>query len=167
MVDHHGHTRGAAALIMVIVLRSVRNSLGGDLEVALRCAQRMVAGDLATVMSITGTDRYSLLRSLHEMQVRLIDMIGQVRARAENVNIGANEIAAGNTDLSQRTEEQAAALVQTASSMDHMTANVRGNADSVRRSSRSRQRPSPLRAMRLWGMWSGRWGNLKQVTSNC
>jgi methyl-accepting chemotaxis protein len=131
---------------MVIVLRSVRNSLGGDLEVALRCAQRMVAGDLATVMSITGTDRYSLLRSLHEMQVRLIDMIGQVRARAENVNIGANEIAAGNTDLSQRTEEQAAALVQTASSMDHMTANVRGNADSAQRAAKFAEQAATIAA---------------------
>ena len=45
--------------------------------------------------------------------------------------MGATEIAAGNTDLSQRTEEQAAALVQTASSMDQMTVNVKQNAESA------------------------------------
>ena len=122
---------GAASLIMALVLRSVHNSLGGDLEVALGHARRIAAGNLAGVMSVAGSDRRSLLRSLQEMQSRLIDMIGHVRAGADNINVGANEIAAGNTDLSQRTEEQAAALVQTASSMDHMTANVRTNADSA------------------------------------
>jgi methyl-accepting chemotaxis protein len=122
---------GAATLIMSLVLRSVRSTLGGDLEVTLGYAQRMAAGDLATAISVTASDRHSLLRSLHDMQTRLIEMIWHVRASAENVNVSANEIAAGNTDLSQRTEEQAAALVQTASSMDHMTANVRANADSA------------------------------------
>jgi methyl-accepting chemotaxis protein len=73
-------------------------------------------------------------------------MIGHVRAGAENVNLGANEIAAGNTDLSQRTEEQAAALVQTASSMDHMTASVRTNADCALDTARLAQQAADIAA---------------------
>jgi methyl-accepting chemotaxis protein len=123
---------GVATFIMALVLRSVRGSLGGELEATLGHARRMAAGDLVGEMTVNAADRHSLLSALREMQARLVDMIGQVRAGADNINVGANEIAAGNTDLSQRTEEQAAALIETASSMEHMTASVRTNADSAR-----------------------------------
>jgi methyl-accepting chemotaxis protein len=62
----------AATLIMAIVLRSVRRSLGGDLEVALGHALRIASGDLAGEISTRG-ERGSLLASLQEMQSRLID----------------------------------------------------------------------------------------------
>jgi methyl-accepting chemotaxis protein len=39
----------------------------------------------------------------------------------------------GNTDLSQRTEQQAASLQQTASSMEQLTGTVRQNAENARR----------------------------------
>src|SRR5690606_29904990 len=42
------------------------------------------------------------------------------------------EIAAGNDDLSQRTQEQASALEETASSMEEMTSTVKQNADNAR-----------------------------------
>ena len=51
--------------------------------------------------------------------------------RSASINTGAHEIAAGNTDLSQRTEEQAASLEQTASSMDQMTSTVQHNAENA------------------------------------
>ncbi len=44
---------------------------------------------------------------------------------------GASEIASGNTDLSSRTEEQAAALTQTAASMEELSAVVKQNADNA------------------------------------
>jgi methyl-accepting chemotaxis protein len=121
-----------ATLVMVLVLRSVRANLGGELESALDAAQRIAQGDLTAHVDVKQHDRGSLLHALHTMQGGLIDMVSRVRLGTENINVGANEIAAGNIDLSQRTEEQAAALVQTASSMDQMTANVKQNADSAR-----------------------------------
>jgi methyl-accepting chemotaxis protein len=127
---------GAATLIMVLVLRSVRGSLGGELEATLVHARRIAAGNLAGEIALGRDDRHSLLYSLREMQVRLVEMIGQVRAGADNVNVGATEIAAGNADLSQRTEEQASALIETTSSMEHMTANVRKNAESAQHAAR-------------------------------
>jgi len=120
-----------ATTVMVLVLRSVRANLGGELEAALETAQRIAQGDLTSRVDVKHENRGSLLHALHAMQGALIDMVSRVRAGTENINVGASEIAAGNTDLSQRTEEQAAALVQTASSMDQMTANVKRNADSA------------------------------------
>jgi methyl-accepting chemotaxis protein len=122
---------GIATLVMVLVLRSVKRTLGGDLEVAVEATQRIARGDLATPVPLAHNDRASLLHALHTMQKGLVDTVSRVRAGTENINVGASEIAAGNTDLSQRTEEQAAALVQTASSMDQMTSNVKQNAESA------------------------------------
>jgi methyl-accepting chemotaxis protein len=117
--------------LMALVLRSVRRSLGGDLEDAVSTARRIAQGDLTAHVDVRHENGASLLHALHAMQASLVDMVSRVRLGTDNIHVGANEIAAGNTDLSQRTEEQAAALVQTASSMDEMTSNVRQNADSA------------------------------------
>ncbi|MFM0503281.1 methyl-accepting chemotaxis protein [Paraburkholderia caffeinilytica] len=126
-------TLGAiATTVMLLVLRSIRRTLGGDLEVAVEAAQLMAHGNLATRVPLQANDTGgSLLHALHTMQAGLVDTVSRVRLGTDNINIGATEIAAGNTDLSQRTEEQAAALVETASSMDQMTVNVKQNADSA------------------------------------
>src|ERR1700735_320630 len=43
-----------------------------------------------------------------------------------------HQIAAGNQDLSQRTEQQAASLQETAASMEQLTSTVTQNADNAR-----------------------------------
>jgi len=58
-----------------------------------------------------------------------------VRQRIDNVATASSEIAQGNLDLSQRTEEQASALQQTAASMEELISTVRHNADSARQAS--------------------------------
>jgi methyl-accepting chemotaxis protein len=49
--------------------------------------------------------------------------------------LASGEIAQGNTDLSQRTEEQAASLAETASSMEQLTATAQQNAENARQAS--------------------------------
>src|SRR5690606_12741413 len=63
---------------------------------------------------------------------RLAGIVGQIRSGSEAINSAAGEIAAGNDDLSRRTEQQAAALEETASSMEELTSTVRQNADNAR-----------------------------------
>ena len=116
---------------MMLVLRSVLRSLGGDVQIAVTTARRIARGDLSAQVPVRSNDNFSLMHALSTMQAGLVDTISRVRTGTENIDVGASEIAAGNTDLSQRTEEQAAALVQTASSMDQMTVNVKHNADSA------------------------------------
>ena len=120
-----------ASLVMLLVLRSIKRELGGDPSIAVSAAQRIARGDLTTHVPLADGDSHSLMFALSEMQSGLVETVTRVRTGTENINVGASEIAAGNTDLSQRTEQQAAALVQTASSMDEMTANVQQNADSA------------------------------------
>ena len=121
----------ASTLVMVIVLRSVRRNLGGELELAVLAAQRIAQGDLVTRVPVTPGDERSLLGALSMMQTSLVSTVSRVRQGTDNINVGATEIAAGNTDLSQRTEQQASAIVETSSSMEQMTANVKQNADSA------------------------------------
>ncbi|MGO4331292.1 methyl-accepting chemotaxis protein [Cupriavidus sp. M-11] len=59
----------------------------------------------------------------------------EVRTSTESVGVAARQIAAGNTDLSARTEQQAASLEETASSMEELTTTVRQNADNARQAS--------------------------------
>ncbi|SEP79626.1 methyl-accepting chemotaxis protein [Solimonas aquatica] len=63
---------------------------------------------------------------------QLAEMVGQIQQASEAINTAAGEIASGNTDLSQRTEQQAASLEETASSMEELTATVKQNADNAR-----------------------------------
>jgi methyl-accepting chemotaxis protein len=63
---------------------------------------------------------------------RLAEIVSQIREATDAINTAAREIASGNTDLSRRTENQAASLEETASSMDQFTSTVKQNADNAR-----------------------------------
>jgi methyl-accepting chemotaxis protein-1 (serine sensor receptor) len=58
--------------------------------------------------------------------------VGGVRLSSDAVGSAARQLSQGNDDLSERTQEQASALEQTASSMEEMTATVKQNADNAR-----------------------------------
>jgi methyl-accepting chemotaxis protein len=58
--------------------------------------------------------------------------VSEVRVSSLNVTTATREIAAGNLDLSVRTEEQAASLEETAASMAHMVETVKRNAENAR-----------------------------------
>jgi methyl-accepting chemotaxis protein len=63
---------------------------------------------------------------------------------SESISSATQQLAAGNTDLSQRTEEQAASLEETASSMEELTATVRQNADNAKRATSLAQTASEV-----------------------
>ncbi|MEC4723859.1 PAS domain-containing protein [Noviherbaspirillum sp. CPCC 100848] len=65
-----------------------------------------------------------LLRALGQMQVNLLAAIGDIRENVTTINQATSEIAAGNANLSARTETQAASLEETASSMEQFAATV-------------------------------------------
>jgi len=110
----------------------ITRSITAPLHEAVKAAQRVAAGDLTGRLDTTRTDETGvLLRALHDMQARLVEVVGRVRGNAESVATASSEIAHGNLDLSQRTETQAAALQQTAATMDQLSSTVRHNADNA------------------------------------
>jgi len=63
------------------------------------------------------------------MNSNLIATIRDVRVNVETMAVATRQIAAGNADLSGRTEAQAASLEETASSVEQFSATVKQNAD--------------------------------------
>jgi methyl-accepting chemotaxis protein-1 (serine sensor receptor) len=89
----------------------------------------MEGGDLTTRIVVEREDELgALLRSLEKMQGSLHRTVSTVRSGVDRVADVAGEIAAGNNDLSRRTEQQAASLEQTAASMEELSATVKHNA---------------------------------------
>ncbi|WP_456717160.1 methyl-accepting chemotaxis protein [Bradyrhizobium sp. USDA 4353] len=63
-------------------------------------------------------------------------ILSDVLESSQTLSSAAREIANGNTDLSQRTEEQAASLEETAASMEELTSTVRQNAENAQQANK-------------------------------
>jgi methyl-accepting chemotaxis protein len=101
---------------------------------ATNVAKDVAAGDLARPIAPKGDDETAgLLRSLAEMQSQLRKLVGSVRDNAGSVALASEEIAQGNLDLSNRTEEQAGALQVTASTMEQLGATAKSAAEGARK----------------------------------
>jgi methyl-accepting chemotaxis protein len=129
-------TGGAGLLALLIALAAggwLVKGLTGPLARALGLAERVAAGDLSAQVEAGGSDELAqLLRQLNTMSDRLAELVAHVRQAADAIATGSEHIAAGNSDLSQRTELQASALQQTAASMDQLGATVNHNAANAR-----------------------------------
>jgi methyl-accepting chemotaxis protein len=104
---------------------------------AAAMARRIADGDLsqdgAGGIDANSRDESSqLLLALSGMNANLLRIVSQVRAGTETIGTASSEIAAGNLDLSSRTEQQAGSLEETASAMEELTATVKQNAENAR-----------------------------------
>ncbi|MEK6662464.1 MAG: Tar ligand binding domain-containing protein, partial [Pseudomonadota bacterium] len=100
---------------------------------AVAVANAVAAGDLTSKIQVTAKDETGLLmQALKDMNENLVRLVGDVRVSADTITTASKEIAAGNADLSQRTEEQASSLEETASSMEELTSTVKQNAENAK-----------------------------------
>jgi len=113
---------GVAAAILIT--RSILKQLGADPGEAQRLASEIAGGNLAVSVALRPNDSRSLMASLESMRLQLMSIVGQIKTSTESIAVRAGEIAAGNMDLSRRTDEQAAALEQAAASMAELTTAV-------------------------------------------
>lgn len=105
--------------------------LGGEPSYAASVVSRIAQGDLTAPVALHHNDSSSLLYDIRQMRDKLRDAMQEIHSTSSAVDHNAGDIAAGNQELSSRTEQQAAALQQTSSSMEEVTATVRQTADSV------------------------------------
>ncbi|CUI61079.1 methyl-accepting chemotaxis protein [Achromobacter xylosoxidans] len=111
----------------------VSKSITAPLAQAVSVAETVARGDLGQpIHAVTRDETGRLLRALHDMQDKLAGAVRTIRAGSETISSAAGQIAAGNTDLSSRTEEQAASLEETAASMEELASTVKQNADNAR-----------------------------------
>jgi len=116
-----------AGLFGFVTVRSIGRQLGGEPGEAATVAQRVGAGDLSMPIELKPGDSTSLMAQLKLMQEGLTTVVSTVRDGAGSMATATSQIAAGNLDLSSRTEEQASALEQTAAAMEELAATVKQN----------------------------------------
>ncbi|MGZ5027475.1 MAG: methyl-accepting chemotaxis protein, partial [Methylobacter sp.] len=104
------------------------DALGSLNDIAL-IASALSEGDLTQTIdkSYPGTFG-AVITGMNGTVENLRELVGEIKDSTVSINTAAKEIAAGNNDLSHRTEQQAASLEQTAASMEELTSTVQLNA---------------------------------------
>jgi methyl-accepting chemotaxis protein len=123
----------AVAVVIATVLGAmVTRSVVGPLQRVVEGAEALARGDLSVKIDVLRQDEVgTVAESLNRAITQLATIVGGVKQSSESISSATQQLAAGNTDLSQRTEEQAASLEETASSMEELTATVRQNAENA------------------------------------
>ncbi|WP_280190480.1 methyl-accepting chemotaxis protein [Delftia sp. PS-11] len=127
----------ALAFVLVVVMgqviaRSLMRRLGAEPGHLRQVAQQIAAGNLSQELVRDSASAGSVQDSLNAMLQSLASVVQGVRSNAHSVAVASAEIARGNADLSQRTEQQASALQVTTASMDQLSLTVQQNADNAR-----------------------------------
>lgn len=118
----------AGAGLAAMVIRSIARQLGGEPSDVAQMALTIARGDLSA--SVQAGSRHppapdSVMTAMETMRSRLAELVGDVRQSSESMAAGSAELATGNLHLSQRTEEQASHLQQTATAVSALTESVR------------------------------------------
>ena len=123
-----GITLAVTLVVGCVTMVWLIKSITVPLDEAVSMAQTVAGGDLRSEVRVTTNDEIgALLGALKLMQTNLCDIVGKVRTGTETIHGAAVEIAAGNLDLSGRTEEQASSLEETAAAMVQLTTTVQQN----------------------------------------
>jgi methyl-accepting chemotaxis protein len=124
----------AANVLGLIVAFVVSARIAVPLAAAARSARAVAHGDLTQQLPATSQDEVGrLTAALNDMQTGLRDLVIQVRNGVHSMGNASSEIAGGSMHLSNRTEQQANDLMETAHAISVLSENVGGNAASARR----------------------------------
>ncbi len=93
----------------------------------------VIEGDLSRRLELHGRAGLAAMlgSGVNQLAEGLAQLVGQAQVSADDIHRAAREIASGNANLQQRTQQQSASLEQTASSMEEMTGTVKQNADNA------------------------------------
>jgi hypothetical protein len=122
---------GLAAVLCWPSRRTVHRELGGDPADAREALRHIADGDLTHKVTSSAAAT-SLMGELQRTQEGLRDLVPQVRTSTDSIHTASAEIATGNLDLGQRTEQTVSSLQLTAASMEQPTGTVKQAADSAR-----------------------------------
>jgi methyl-accepting chemotaxis protein len=117
-------------LLAVHLYRIIKTSLSNIQDTLQQVSQSL---DLTRRVRVERMDEVGrTATAFNHLLDNIVKALGTVRTVTDSVGTAAQEIAAGNLDLSSRTEQQASSLEETASSMEELTSTVKQNADNAR-----------------------------------
>jgi methyl-accepting chemotaxis protein len=120
----------AGGVLSMLTAWYITRGIVGPIRHAVKVARTVASGDLSSDIEVRSRDEVGQLSAaLKEMNDSLARIVGQVRGGTDSIASASREIAAGNHDLSGRTERQASTLQETVASMEQLTGTVRQNAD--------------------------------------
>jgi methyl-accepting chemotaxis protein len=127
---------GAALLLSVGAAVLIARSVTVPLRQAVSAAELVAQGDLSQSIrsgspAASGDESGALLDALDRMQGSLHGLVGAVRCSAESIELASAEVAAGNVDLSERTERSAGTLQSITGSMRQLTGVVQQSASTA------------------------------------
>jgi len=106
-----------AIAFAVMVVRSIQQQLNKTLQ-----SINEMDGDLTRRLDVPGSDELSALNRAYNQAIENIQHIVQeIKSGAEILSNASSNITDGNQDLAQRTDEQAASIVETAASMEQIS----------------------------------------------
>ncbi|SDU03916.1 methyl-accepting chemotaxis protein [Geopseudomonas guangdongensis] len=118
---------GLALLLALLVTHSLTGVLRRTLQTIAQSE-----GDLNRRLEVLGNDELAQLnRAFNEATDKTRLLVQRISESAHAVHEASMDIAAGNQNLAQRTEEESASLVETAASMEQIAATVRHTADNA------------------------------------
>jgi methyl-accepting chemotaxis protein len=98
----------------------------------LRVSNSLAQGNLTQIITKTYPGTFGKVsQGINSTVENLQALVEEIKDSTQQINTAAGEIAAGNNDLSQRTEKQAASLEETAASMTQLTSTVQHNAENA------------------------------------
>ncbi|WP_394790307.1 methyl-accepting chemotaxis protein [Rhodoferax sp.] len=134
------HARLVGGLLVLLSLAlggliawRITGSITQPIGRAVVVAERIARGDLTSQVEVRIHDETGrLLEAIAAMQDRLRAMVGDIGQTAESIQVASAEVASGNLDLSQRTEQAASNLQGAATALADLTGTVGQSAGSAR-----------------------------------
>lgn len=124
----------AGLLLMAYLAYCFYLSFEGSLSTVVNAVRAITAGNLADRIQVPGNDElHDTGRELETMAERLSSMVSDIRSTAVRVGQAGARVAADGRSLSERTEEQAASLRQSLTSVQQLTEAVAANAQAANR----------------------------------
>lgn len=124
-------------LVLIQSLNTMMSTSDTNLAKLSTLLKALAQGDLRFQMEgeyhgVFGSMKDDSNRSM----AQLTAIVRRIQEASSSIQTAADEIAAGNSELSRRTEQQAVSLEETAASMEELTTTVKQNADHANKANR-------------------------------
>ncbi|MCH7628512.1 MAG: MCP four helix bundle domain-containing protein [Proteobacteria bacterium] len=123
------HARAEAEKARAAETKATIEAIGGGLAA-------LAEGNLTHRVPETGSGEFAKLHADYNASVAALSgVLGQIADGCNTIKLGANEIASAASDLSDRSEQQATSLAETARTLAEFTGTVKITADNARQTS--------------------------------